>query len=554
MTVNDEKLTIFPARSIITMERAMPRASAIAIKGDRIVEVGSIETMQPWLDNRPFEIDDRFRDKVIMPGFIDPHLHPSMAAILLNMHFITALEWQLPWQRVPAVKTPEAFQARLEELVSKDAGREPIFTWGHHPIWHGEVNRAGLDELSPDRPLIVWHRGYHSLVVNTAALKWMQIDEDNARRHIHVDLERGYFCETGLSVAFRSINRYVLDKERFTAGLERLKQVVHLGGHTTIGDMATGMYDFDLEWGSLKSVFERDDTPFRIDLIPTHGAFGGRGGPPNDEQLDAIVNARSMNTHRLRFGNQIKMFSDGGFFAELMQLGEPGFIDPLHHGEWLTPPETFEATARAYWNRGLHVHVHCTGDLGLELALDTLAKLLDERPRFDHRFTIEHLGVSTPEQARRMAALGAAASVNVYYVHELSDSFYKHVLGYERASQMSRLGTLMENGITTAIHSDYTMSPAMPLFNAWVAANRITEAGTVMGASERLTLDQALQTITTNAAFVLGRENEIGTLRAGKYADFTVLDADPYDLPIDELKDIPVHGTVFEGKPYDLPR
>lgn len=237
-----------------------------------------------------------------------------------------------------------------------------------------------------------------------------------------------------------------------------------------------------------------------------------------------------------------------------MQLGEPGFIDPLHHGEWLTPPETFEATARAYWNRGLHVHVHCTGDLGLELALDTLAKLLDERPRFDHRFTIEHLGVSTPEQARRMAALGAAASVNVYYVHELSDSFYKHVLGYERASQMSRLGTLMENGITTAIHSDYTMSPAMPLFNAWVAANRITEAGTVMGASERLTLDQALQTITTNAAFVLGRENEIGTLRAGKYADFTVLDADPYDLPIDELKDIPVHGTVFEGKPYDLPR
>ena len=390
MTETDEKLTIYPARSVITMEPALPRASAIAVKGDRIVEVGSIETFKPWLDNRSFEIDDRFRDKVIMPGFIDPHLHPSMAAILLNMHFITALEWQLPWQRVPAVKTPEAFRARLEELVSKDEGREPIFTWGHHPIWHGDIGRADLDALAPDRPLIVWHRGYHSLVVNTAALKWMQIDEDNARRHIHIDLDRGYFCETGLSVAFRSINRYVLDRERFTAGLERLKQVVHLGGHTTIGDMATGMYDFDLEWGSLVSVFERDDTPFRIELIPTHGAFGGRGGPPNETQLDAIANARAMNTHRLRFGNQIKMFADGGFFAELMQLGEPGFIDSQHHGEWLTPPETFEATARAYWHRGFHIHVHCTGDLGLELALDTLAKLLDERPRFDHRFTIEH--------------------------------------------------------------------------------------------------------------------------------------------------------------------
>ena len=549
-----EKITVYPARSIITMEPALPRATAIAVRGDRIVEVGDLATLQPWLDNHPFEIDDRYRDQVILPGFIDPHLHPSMAAILLNMHFITALEWQLPWQRVPAVKTPEAFRSRLEELIANDRGQDPIFTWGHHPIWHGDIRRVELDELSPDRPLIVWHRGYHSLVVNTAALRWMQIDEENARRHIHIDLERGYFCETGLAVAFRSINRYVLDRDRFSAGLERLKQVVHLGGHTTIGDMATGMYDFDLEWESLASVFERDDTPFRIDLIPTHGAFGGRGGPPDEAALDAICDADHRNTHRLRFNRQIKLFADGGFFAELMQLGEPGFVDPAQHGEWLTPPDTFMATARAYWHRGLHIHVHCTGDLGVELALDTLAQLLDEKPRFDHRFTIEHLGVCTPEQARRMAALGACASVNVYYVHELSDAFFKNVLGYERAAQMSRLGTLMDNGITTAIHSDYTMSPAMPLFNAWVAANRITEAGSVMGASERLTLEQALATITTNAAFVLGRENEIGSLRAGKLADMTVLEADPFEEPIEDLKDIPIHGTVFEGRPFDPPR
>ena len=127
-TNNREKLTVYPARSVITMERALPRASAIAVRGDRIVEVGSIETMQAWLDNHPYEIDDRFRDKVIMPGFIDPHLHPSMAAILLNMHFITALEWRLPWQRVPAIKTPEAFRKRLRELIDPDEGREPIIT------------------------------------------------------------------------------------------------------------------------------------------------------------------------------------------------------------------------------------------------------------------------------------------------------------------------------------------------------------------------------------------------------------------------------------------
>lgn len=368
---NNNQITVYLARSVITMEPGLPRATAVAVRGGRIVEVGDLETMSPWLDNHPHQIDDRFRDKTIMPGFIDPHLHPSMAAILLNMHFVTALEWKLPWEDVPARNTPAQFEQRLDELINESAGSEPIFVWGHHPLWHGEVTRSMLDAKSPTQPLIVWHRGYHSLVVNTAALRWMQIDEDSARKHAHIDLDRGFFCETALAVAFRSINRHVLERARFTAGLERLKQVVQLGGHTTIGDMATGMYNFDLEWESLTRVFDNAQTPFRLELIPAHGVLGGRGGPPGEEQLNALAALPDRNTSRLRFSNHIKMFADGGFFAQLMQLSEPGFINSDHHGEWLTPPETFEATARAYWNRGLQIHVHCTGDLGVELALDT---------------------------------------------------------------------------------------------------------------------------------------------------------------------------------------
>ncbi|MDP6566163.1 MAG: amidohydrolase [Alphaproteobacteria bacterium] len=545
------ELTVFTARAIRTMNPSLPLATAVAVRGDRIVEVGSLETLRPWLEAHPYRIDGRFADLVLMPGFIDPHLHPSMAALLLPMHFVTAMEWRLPWQSVAPVRGHNAFLDRLKDLdQSIDDPAEPMFTWGHHPIWHGEVDRTTLNGISAERPIIVWHRGFHSLIVNDATLRWMGLDMAEAERHPQVDLAKGSFFETGLALAFRHFNPYTLAPERFVGGLERLRQVVHHGGHTTIGDMAAGMFDLDMEWDALVSVLDREDTPFRVLMVPPALALSGAGRTGSDA-VERVRGLTARNTHRLRFTDHIKLFADGGFFSGLMQLQEPGRIGG-GDGEWMTPPETFEAAARAFWNEGYKIHVHCSADLGVELALDVLEKLQWERPRFNHRFTIEHFGVSTPEQVRRMADLGALASVNIYYVHELSDAYWKHVLGYERASQMSRLGTLARHGITLALHSDFTMAPALPLNNAWVAANRICESGEVMAAEERLTLDQALRAVTIDAAYILGMEHEVGSIRAGKKADFTVLEQDPYEVPVENLKDIPLWGTVFEGRPFPI--
>ena len=544
-----EEITVYPARRVRTMEPAFPMAEAVAVRGGRIVEVGSVESMAPWLEAHPHHFDNRFRDHIIMPGFIDPHLHPSMAAVLLPMHFITAMPWRLPWQSVPATRGHNAYLDRLTQIEHDMVNRdEPLFTWGHHPIWHGEVDRQTLNGISKTRPIVVWHRGFHSLVVNDAALAWMGLDEAQAARHPQVDAVAGRFYETGLALAFRSFNPYLLSPERFASGLERLRQVVHFGGHTTIGDMAAGMFNLEMEWDALVAALERADTPFRVCMVPPAMPLGAQLGDA-EELVSRAVGLRDRNTHRLFFYDHVKLFADGGFYAGLMQLGPPGPIDE-DHGEWMTPPETFERVARVFWNEGFRIHVHCTGDLGVELALDTLDKLQWERPRFDHRFTIEHFGVSTPEQVRRMAALGALASVNIYYVHELGDAYWKRKLGYERASQMSRLATLARHHIPTALHTDFTMAPALPLNSAWVAATRQSEQGNVMGPEERLTLDQALRAITVAAAYVLGLEHEIGTIRAGKKADFTILEQDPYDVGTSGLRDIRLWGTVFEGRPF----
>ena len=162
---------------------------------------------------------------------------------------------------------------------------------------------------------------------------------------------------------------------------------------------------------------------------------------------------------------------------------------------------------------------------------EALAKLQWERPRFDHHFTIEHFGLSTPEQIRRLARIGGLVSANVYYVYELADAYWRHSIGHERATRMARLATVVREGIPLALHSDFTMAPAQPLNHAWVAVNRIGDSGEVAGPEERLTLGQALRAITIDAAFVLGMEDEIGSVRAGKRADFTVREADPFEEP-----------------------
>jgi predicted amidohydrolase YtcJ len=305
-----------------------------------------------------------------------------------------------------------------------------------------------------------------------------------------------------------------------------------------------------LETAALAQILEGDDVPFRTRLVANGMRMlaGGKTPAQGVEMADSLL---ERNTHRLLFGHHIKLFSDGAFFSQLAQLQEPGYIDG-HHGEWLMPPELLESSMRAYWHAGYQIHVHVTGDLGLELALDCLEKMQFEKPRFNHGFTLEHFGFSTPEQIKRIKTLGAQVSANVYYLHELSDIYANNGIGYERASQMSRLGACFAAGIETALHSDFTMAPAEPLNSAWVAVNRINHAGEVMCEAERLSPEQALQAITINAAHILGMADDTGSIRAGKYADFTVLDEDPLTCDPMHIADLNIHATVFEGKVYPL--
>ncbi len=195
---------------------------------------------------------------------------------------------------------------------------------------------------------------------------------------------------------------------------------------------------------------------------------------------------------------------------------------------------------------------HANGDAAAGWFIELLTTLLRESPRADHRMTLEHFAYSTEDQTRQLKTLGALVSANPYYHFILSELYADSWLGPDRARQMVRLGSLERAGITLGLHSDSPMAPLSPLTLIWAASARETIGGSPGIMSEALSRETALRAVTVDAAWILGREDDLGSIRAGKIADFTVLDSDPMTVPYDELRDIAVVATVFSGAPYPV--
>ncbi len=218
----------------------------------------------------------------------------------------------------------------------------------------------------------------------------------------------------------------------------------------------------------------------------------------------------------------------------------------------MTPDEQWSLVS-AFWAKDWDLHIHVNGDAGLDLVLDQFERLRRADPRPGRRVVLEHYGYAREDQHRRVRELGIAVSNNAYYVHELAPPYSQHGLGPERAADISPLGGLARAGVAISFHSDFPMAPAEPLTLVWAAVNRIGSDGRVWGPDQRLALDLALRAVTVEAAWSIGLEDEIGSIRPGKRADFTVLAADPTEVEPQAIRDIEIWGTVLEGRLHPIP-
>lgn len=548
--VSTPEVTIYTASEIVTLDPARPVAQAVAVVGGRILAVGSLENVQAIVGDQKHRVDTKFENKVIVPGFIAQHDHPVLAALTMSSEILSIEDWALPSGTVPAVKDKQDFMDRLTEAVkARTVPGEPVLSWGYHPAFYGPLTRAELDTISTERPILVWARSCHEMILNSAALEVGGVTEEvvdgfDETSQKQSNLEEGRFWEQGMFAVMPNIASLAATPERLRAGLELSRDYMHSKG-ITFGNEPGGILAKPVQ-DAVNAVFSSPDMPFRWSFIVDAKSLVAR----YDDDAEVIAASEALASW---YGGmtslapkQAKLFSDGAIYSQLMQVRNPYLDD--HHGEWMMDKELFERAFRVYWDAGYQLHVHVNGDAGLDRVLDTLETNLRRNPRYDHRTVIVHFAVSAFDQVERIKNLGAIVSGNPYYVTALADQYSEVGLGPERADTMVRLGDLSRADVGWSLHSDMPMAPADPLFLMWCAVNRITTSGRVAAPDQTVSVEEALRGVTIEAAYSLKMEDEIGSIVAGKRANLTILDQNPLDVDPMALRDIAVWGTVMEGR------
>jgi predicted amidohydrolase YtcJ len=540
-------ITIYRAKRILTMNPARPEATHVALRDGRILGAGRLDELSGWGAHR---LDDRFADKVLMPGLVEGHSH-LMEGAIWSYVYVGYHERMDPDGRVwPGATSIEAVVERLREAEQALADpAQPVIGWGFDPIHFGaeRVRRADLDRVSTVRPVGVMHASFHILNANSRALERGGL----LRKGIaHPGVPLG---EDGLPSgelkgpeAMMPVAPHVgFDREQLAAderGLELFARLAVRTGVTTATDLASPLPQNAVDM--MLRVTAQPKFPLRVVSLL-------RQMSQTPQQLiERAAALRALSTEQLRLG-AIKIVADGSIQGFSARLRWPGYYNGAPNGLWYTPPETMRAVYAEALRQGLLVHTHTNGDEATALALDCMQDALKAQPARDHRFTLQHCQLADAAQFRRMKALGMC--VNLFPNHHFywGDQHYAMTVGPERAERMNACATALATGVPLAIHSDAPVTPLGPLFTAWCAVNRRSASGRVLGRHECIGVEDALRTITLGAAYTLHLDHEIGSIECGKRADFAVLEDDPLEAGAEGLKDVRVWGTLQHGRLFE---
>jgi predicted amidohydrolase YtcJ len=255
---------------------------------------------------------------------------------------------------------------------------------------------------------------------------------------------------------------------------------------------------------------------------------------------------KAVETDKLRFPG-VKFILDGSIQGWSALLNPPGYLTGEDHGQLLTVPDQLKDWLLPFHRAGLNVHMHCNGNKTEDLAIETIEAVLREDPWPDHRHTITHAQLTTQAQLRKMSKLGLCANFFANHLWYWGDQHYEQTVGPERANALEPCASALREGVSFSIHSDAGVTPLGQLHTMWCAVNRITPKGRVLGEKEKISPFEALRAVTLSAAYQLHLDHEIGSLEAGKRADFAILADDPLTIEPMAIRDIDVWGTVLGG-------
>lgn len=528
---------IFFNGTIIPLTDSLEYAQALVIENEKIVFVGNLDEARKIATDSSEQID--LQGKTLLPGFIESHMH------ILNTATVAPYLDLTPF----TISTFEEATTRLQETISKTAPGKWLIAFGYDPsLTTGpkEITVQNLDALSTQHPIMILNLSGHIAYVNSLAYEEAGVTKDTP------DPVGGRFMKdaTGnLSGIVEEVGalEYFIKKcpqpspEDFLKDSLKVIQDAASHGCTTIGDAGVGdvMGVKDVE--VLKALAATPHFPVRINgfltslLLDTWKTLDWFH-PKNGDDV-------------LKF-SKIKIWADGSTQGYTAALREP-YLNTDTKGYLDYKTEDLKKIILEVVNTGWPVSVHCNGDAATEQVLGVLEEVLTPGASENIVNRIEHCTVAGDDLLTRMKNLNISPSFTIGHVYYWGKAFRDTILGRERAERIDAADFFVKNNLPFSYNSDSFTTPIRPLLFVQTAVSRkMKDGGEVLGPDHCISLEEALKAVTIYPAIQLGMADKIGTLEAGKYADFVILEKDPTTVSVDDISNIPVLETWMNGEKY----
>jgi predicted amidohydrolase YtcJ len=484
-----QKITIYTAKTIVTLDPATPTAKAVAVMNGKILGVGTLDDVRGWITNQEFEIDRRFQDAVLIPGFIEAHMHPQFTGMLWEGVYVGRFDRNAPdGAPIKGLATKREVIERLRRAAAQlPSDGSWLVAWGYQPEFYGNspLTRADLDPISNGHPMFIENLSMHIYYANSRAFEIAGITgRTDLTGIVRKDGEpTGEIEEINAALAFAAklpaFDAKALLKATWNAG-----KLAHRVGVTTFADLSFGFIPGGYK--AYQTVAADPDFPVRIVLNPLIDIFQ-KGEIADKGGLDYLAELHKGDTDRLSFGG-VKFIVDGSIQGYTALFQWPGYYKTFANGVANISQEDLNKGVLEVHRRGFQVVIHTNANQATEMALLALAEAQRQYPRLASRHRLEHNQFATKAQLVKMKELGVATNFFTNHIYYWGDLHYTTFVGPDRARSMDPAGSAQRMGIPYSLHSDASVTPVDPLFSMWTATARKTMSGRVLGEDERISV------------------------------------------------------------------
>jgi predicted amidohydrolase YtcJ len=526
---------IFRGGSVITMVPSTMDARALAISNGKIVAVGSEAEVMPHKTSATQVIN--LDGRTLLPGFIDPHQHTITGAL------VTALFTDVGYTKY------KSRQAVLDAIRAEVAKKPPggwVYAMNFDNLLQGgDLSMADLDAISTAHPIMVYYINMHTATGNSTAFKAAKISEDvgalagggHFGRDGNGKLDGMIYEEQalkpfliGLTITPQVAGRATLDWLKMNA--KAGNTTVHEAGVLVFGNLLQGYERVATDSPARASISLMYDSMAQADSYKKYGAPGA---------VATQVPGTLFSLYAIKIvgdgSNQVRTAAQTLPYLDTEEKGKPNY----------DAAQLLDMTKKVY-EAGWPVSIHANGDATIDLALDAIEAAYGANPATGVN-RIEHCTITRPDQIKRMAKLGVQPSFLMNHVYFYGAAYRDDLFGPERAGRMDSAADCVKAGLPFTIHTDAPCSNVGTLQLIQTAVTRVCNVdGSVVGADQAISIDEAIKAVTVNAAGQIGLHDRIGTLEVGKEADLVILDSNPYTVDPHKIMSIGVSETWVAGK------